>query len=177
MELAAEEPWMLGRFDNLDVVFVGRASRDFYSRSHQGLFEVAVEFIAMPVALADLQFPVRFVRERARLEFARPRAQSHGAAHFVHAEQFAQFVNYAIRRLRIEFRAVRLLQSRDVARILDRRALHPQANPEERHFVFARVLDGVHHSLNPALAESAWYENPVVTVQPPRRRFRRIEVL
>ena len=165
---------MLGRLDNFHVIFVRRPSGDFQSRSHQRFLEVAVKFVTMPVAFADFQLAVRFVRERARLQLARPRAQAHCAAHFVHAQQFAQFVNHAVRRLRIELRAVRLFQTCGVARVFNRRALHSEANPEERHFVLARILNRVNHPLNPALAKSARHENPVVAVQPPRRRLRRI---
>src|SRR3989442_8276295 len=60
--------------------------------------------------------------------------------------------------------------------LFDRRALHPQANPEERHLAFPRVLNGVHHSLNSALAKSAWHENSVVAMQSRRRGLRRINL-
>ena len=165
---------MVGRLDNFNIILVRRPSRDFQSCSHKRFLEVAIEFIAVPMAFADFSRAVGFVCERSRLEFARPSAQPHRAAHFVHAQQLAQFVNHAVRRLWIKFRAVRLLQTRDVARILDRCALHAQADSKIGHFLLARVLNRVNHSLNPALAESAWYQNSIVVVQSPRRRFRRI---
>src|SRR5215472_1740177 len=74
MELAAEEPRMLGRLDNFHIIFVWRPSRNFQSRRHQRFLEVAVEFIAMAVALADFELTVRLVRKGARFEFAGPRA-------------------------------------------------------------------------------------------------------
>ena len=70
-----------------------------------------------------------------------------------------------MRRLRIEFRAISLLQSGDITRIFDGRALHAEANSKERHFVFARVLNSVDHSLNAAFAESAGNENSIIAVQ------------
>ncbi len=115
----------------------------------------AIEFVAMTMPLADLQLSVSFVRERSGLQPARPCAEPHGAAHFVHAKEFAQFINHAIRRLRIKFGAVCLLQSSHIARIFDRRALHAQANPKEGNFVFASKLNRINHSLNSAFAESA----------------------
>src|SRR6516225_7275504 len=171
MELAAEEPGMIGSLDNLYIILIRRASGNFQSRVHQRFLEVAVEFIAMAVAFADLQLTVGLVRERPWLELARPRTQPHRAAHFVHAEQFAQFVNHTVRRLRIKLRAVCMFQAGKVACIFNCRALHPQANPEERHFVLARVLNGINHSLNPTPAEPAGHEDPVVAVEPPRGRF------
>src|SRR2546429_239480 len=60
-----------------------------------------------------------------------------------------------MRRLGVKFRAVRLFHPGYVARIFNRRALHSQANPKERHLVFARVLNCINHSLNAALPEAA----------------------
>src|SRR6266481_8926019 len=87
VELAAEKPGMVGCFDDLYVIFIRSASRDFQSRSHQGLFVIAIKFVAMTVALADFEFSVRFVRERTRLQPAWPGAQTHSTAHFIHAQQ------------------------------------------------------------------------------------------
>ena len=66
-------------------------------------------------------------------------------------------------------------KSGHVARVFDGRALHAQANPKERNFVFARVLNGVNHSLNAALAESAGNQNAVDIAQARRRGFARID--
>src|SRR5215470_19743490 len=90
MELAAEEPGMLGGFDDLDVVLVGRAPGNLESGRNQGLFMLAVEFIAVAVPLADLELAVGLGCKRTRLELAGPGSQAHGAAHFVDAQQFAQ---------------------------------------------------------------------------------------
>src|SRR5882762_7177599 len=156
MELAAEEPRVIRGLDDFHVILIRRASRDPQARGNQRLFVVAIKLVAMPVAFADLQFAVGFVCEGAGFEFAWPGAQPHRAAHFIHAQQFAQFINHSVRRLRIKLRAVCLLHPGYVARVFDRRALHSQANPEKRHLVFTRVLNRVHHSLNPALPKSAW---------------------
>ena len=88
---------MVGRLDDFDVIFIRRAPGDAQTRGDQGFLVVAIEFVAVAVALADFQFAVSFVRERARLQLARPRTQSHRAAHFVDAEQFTQFINHAVR--------------------------------------------------------------------------------
>src|SRR5207302_3537833 len=111
MELTPEEPRMIGCLYNLHIILIRRASGNFQSRGHQRFLEVAVEFVAMAVAFADSQLAVSLVREGSWLEFARPRTQPHRATHFVHSQQFAQFVNHTVRRLRIELRAVRLFQA------------------------------------------------------------------
>src|SRR6266571_7712474 len=63
MELAAEEPGMLRRLDDLHVVFVRRASRDAQSGWGKNFFVFSVELVAVPVALADLELAVGAVSE------------------------------------------------------------------------------------------------------------------
>src|SRR5271157_3505290 len=87
MELAAKEPRMVGRLNNLHVVLVRRPPGNLQSRRRQNLFVFAIEFVAVPVPFADLNSSVSLVCKRSRLQLARPGAQPHCAAHFVHAQQ------------------------------------------------------------------------------------------
>ena len=68
-------------------------------------------------------------------------------------------------RCRIEFARVRFRQSADIARKLDTRCLHAQANSKIGNFVLSRVTDRLQHAFNAALAESARNQNAVVTGQ------------
>ncbi len=86
-----------GRFDDFHVLAVGSAAGDAEAGVGQSFFVFAIEFVAMAVALADFGFAIGFEGEGAGLELAGPRAEAHGAAHFVHAEEFAQFVDHAMR--------------------------------------------------------------------------------
>src|SRR5260370_5471395 len=165
VELAAKKPRMIRGVDDFNVIFIRSAPGDAQARGDQRFLVIAVEFVAVAVALADLECAVSLVRERAWLQPAGPGAQSHRAAHLVDPEQFTQLVDHAVRRLRVKFRAVRLLQSRDIARIFDGCALHPQTNSKEGYLVLARVLDGVYHALNAALAESAGNQDSIIAVQ------------
>ncbi len=108
----------------------------------QNLFVLAIEFVAVPVALADFRHAVGLAREAAFGQLAGIRAQAHGAAQLVDAFQFAQFVDHAIGRGRIEFGGIGVLQSADVARELDHHGLHAQTNSEVRNLALARVADG-----------------------------------
>src|SRR5437016_8542565 len=63
MELAAEEPWVVWRLDDFDVILIRRASRDAQARGDHCPFVVAIKLVAMPVPLADLQFPVSLMCE------------------------------------------------------------------------------------------------------------------
>ena len=71
VELAAEEPWMVGRFDDLDVIFVGSAAGDAEAGAGQNFFVVTIEFVAMAVTLADFGFAVGASRRMSRVRVCR----------------------------------------------------------------------------------------------------------
>src|SRR5579863_1085426 len=177
MELATEKPGVVGGFDNFNVSAVGSFSGDFESGGDEYLLVIAVEFVPMAVAFANLKFAVGAVGERTLLEHARPRAQAHRAAHFVHAKQFAQLVNDAVGSGWIELGAIGMGQSYDIARIFDGGALHAQTNSEVGHLAFARILNGVNHSLNAALAEASGDEDSIHVGKPIDGSCRRIQLL
>src|SRR6201993_168309 len=161
MKLAANEPGMLRHFDNFDIHAIGRPASDAETGARQRLLVLAIKFVAMAMALGDFEHSISLMRKRAGLQSARPRPKPHRAAHLVHTEQFAQFVNHAIRGRRIELGAVGIFNSRNLPRVLDRSALHSQTNPEERNFLLARIRNRLNHSGNAALAEPARNEHPV----------------
>src|ERR1035438_4986029 len=123
MELASQEPWMVGNFADLDVCAVRRLSRNPQPGRFQALFIFAVELIAVPVAFVDFALAIRFIREARFDEAARPASQPHGAAEFVHTLQFPQLENHPVRRARIELGGIRTLEAADVARIFDHQGL------------------------------------------------------
>src|SRR5579859_2074460 len=165
VELAAEEPGVLGGLDYFDVVFVGGAAGDAQSGVGQSFLVVAVEFVAVAMAFANLRFAVSLGGKRTGFEFAGPSAQAHGATHFVDAEKFAQFIDDAMGRLRIAFGSIGLLQPGNVARVFHGGTLHAETDAEIGNLVLAGVLDGVDHSLKTAFAETTWNQNAVVPVQ------------
>ena len=57
----------------------------------------------------------------------------------------------------------------EVARRLDRRHLHAEADAEERHLVLPREAGGVDHALRAALAEAARHQDAVDPVELRRR--------
>src|SRR5271156_6885603 len=155
VELAAYEPRMIRSFDYFYVDAVGGAAGDAESGARQSFFVFAIEFVAVAVAFGNFELAVGFGSEGAGLEFAGPGAEAHGAAHFVHAEEFAEFVDDAIGSGRIEFGAIGVFDLRNLARVFDRGALHAQADAEEWDFFLARVGDGVNHSGDAAFSEPA----------------------
>ena len=53
MELAAEEPGMVLKFDDLDEVLIGRRAGNHQPLPRQGLFEGSIELVPMPVSLGN----------------------------------------------------------------------------------------------------------------------------
>ena len=63
--------------------------------------------------------------------------------------------------LGIEFGAVRALETGHVARELDHRELHAEADAEVRHLVLARVADRLDLAFHAALAEAARHQDRI----------------
>src|ERR1700693_3702371 len=102
MKLASDEMRMIRQSHNLNVSSVGRRAGDVQPSRHHRLFVLAVEFVTMAVALADLELAINLVRQRIKLNLASPCAQTHGAAKFFDAAQLAQLIDHAMWRRRIE---------------------------------------------------------------------------
>ena len=51
VELAAEEPWVVGGFDDFDVHAVGSASGDAETGAGERVFVFAIEFVAVAMTL------------------------------------------------------------------------------------------------------------------------------
>ena len=133
---------MIGNLDHLDVGAVGSGAGNAQAARGQRALIFAVEFVAVAVALADFGSVRRSCGRGFRLDLARPRAQAHGAAQFLDAAQFAQLVDHAMRSGGIEFAGIGVRQSANIARKLDARRLHAQADAEVGNFILARIADG-----------------------------------
>src|SRR6185312_8630194 len=161
MKLAAKKERMPWDLDDLDVRLVRSCTGEAKTRAGKDGLVLAVELIAMAMTLADLGGAVSLGGDRIGLQDARPCAETHGAAHLFNADEFAEFVDDAVRRGRVELTGVRLRQAADVARVLDAGGLHAEADTEVGHLLFARIADGVGHAFNAALAEAARDEGAV----------------
>ena len=111
-------------------------------RGKDGL-KFTIELKAMPVAFADIRYSVGLARKAVGSEMAIVGAQPHGAAQLVDAFQLAQLVNDAIRRGRVEFGGVGIVQPAYVAGKLDHHGLHSQADAKVGTRFFACKADGV----------------------------------
>src|SRR5271166_6565882 len=165
MKLAPDEMRVVRQLHDLDVSAIGRRTGNPQACGYHRLFVLAIEFVTMAMPLADLQLAVDLVRQRAGLNFAGPRTQTHGAAKFFYTAQLAQFVDYAMRSRRIEFARICIRQADHVARELHTGGLHSQANPEVRNFFLTSITDCDQHPLDTTLPETARNQNSVVTLK------------
>src|ERR1017187_2632834 len=103
MELAAQEIRMSRQLDNLYISRVRGGAADGQPAAREQRLVFTIEFIPVPMPLADLRrSTVSLRRERVLLQDASPRAQSHRAAHLFHTKQLAQLVNDAVLAGRVE---------------------------------------------------------------------------
>src|SRR5208282_2599992 len=121
MKLAPDEMRMIGQLDHLDVSPVRRRTRDFHTGGCHRLLILAIEFVTMAVPLANFGLAVNSEGESVRFNLARPGAKPHRPAEFLYSAQFAQLVDHAMRRRRIELARIRIRQSHHVACKLDAR--------------------------------------------------------
>src|SRR5258706_11889598 len=142
MELAADEPRVAGQLDDLHELAIGRRARDVEAAVLELRYVLRVHLVAVPVALFDQLDAVGLARDRAFLQAARVLAEPHRAAEGVDADEVAQLVDDLVRRLVVELRRVRADHAADIARELDRRALHAEADAEVGDALLARVADG-----------------------------------
>src|SRR5580704_2757151 len=162
MELAPDKMRMVRKFDDLHISSIRRRPRYSQPACRQSFLILAIEFVTMPVPLADLKLAINLMRQSSRLNLASPRAQPHGAAKFLHAPQLAQFVDHPMRSRGIELARISIRQSAHIACKLDTRRLHPQTNSKVGNLLLPRITNRNQHALDAAFAKAAGHQNPVV---------------
>jgi hypothetical protein len=120
-----------------------------------------VELVAVAVPLEHLLPPVHLARERPVLQHARVVAEPHRAALPGDVLLLLHQMDHRVRRLRIDLRRVRAVEPDHVARELDHRHLHAEADAEERPLLLARVAHRRDLALGAAVAEAHRHEDRV----------------
>ena len=166
---------MAGDLDDFDVGLVGRGPRDAQAATGEKRLVLAIEFVAVAMALADFGLAaVGAAGERVGLQIAGPCAETHGAAHFFNAEQLTQLVDDAVLRGGIEFARVSVFEAADVAGEFNAGGLHAQTDSKVRHVLLARVADSVQHALDAAFAKASGDKDAIEAVAPAVIRMRRV---
>src|SRR5262249_10659442 len=161
MELHADEPRMLGDLHHLDEIASGIASGDREAARDEILAELVVELIPVAVALLDHVGAVGLAGARARGQRAFVQTEAHRAALVAHQLLLGEQIDHFVSGARVELGGVRVGPAHDVARELDHRRLHAEADAEVRHVALARVTRGLDLALDTSLAEATGHENAV----------------
>ncbi len=162
VELAAEEPGVARDLADFDVGTIGRFAGDAEAIVFEDLLVFAVEFVAVAVAFADGGFPVGLTGEAIGGEFAIISTKAHGAAEFVDALEFAEFVDDTVGGGGIEFGGVGTAQAADIAGVFNDHGLHAEADAEVGSALFAGIANGLEHTFNAAGAKAAGDQDAVV---------------
>src|SRR5574337_39589 len=172
VELHADEPGVhvARQLDDLGQLVGLRDRREHEPRLAQAVEVVRVGLVAVAVAFGD-DVAVDVVRQRAALHVRALRAQAHRAAQVgarvalldraVAVLPLLDQPDHRMRRRRLELGRVGVRKARDMARELDRRDLHAQADAEVRDALLAREACRADLALDPALAEAAGHQHRV----------------
>src|SRR3569833_3412898 len=164
MELAGDEPGMIVELDHFDEAAVLRTPGDGEAGPLQRLEIIVVEFVAMAVTLDDAVLAIRLMGLGAHHQLTGLRTEAHRAAQVrilaapldaTHNRQpNKEERKHQKQRHNKELGAVRVTHARDMARELDHRDLHAEADAEIGNLVAARVFHRADLALAAALAEA-----------------------
>src|SRR4051812_39457565 len=108
----------------------------------------------MPMSFADRRRLIRFGRDRAALEDAWIRSETHRAAFVYDGFLVEHDVDDRMCRVAIELDRVCPDKPTDVPCKFDDRELHAETDAEERHLVFTRVTNRVDLSFGAAITKT-----------------------
>src|SRR5919106_1489848 len=160
VELARDEPRMVGQFDDLDQGSIGRLPGAYEPRVLELAAEAGVDLVAMAVPLEDELVAVGLLGFRALHDATRVRPKSHRASERVEVLS-RQDVDHGGRRGRVELGRVRALEPGHASGEIDDRALQPEADSKERHVVFPCEASRVDLPLDASHSEAAGDQDSV----------------
>src|SRR5215472_7565983 len=169
MELHADEPAMAGQLDDFRQLAIGRHAGEEEPRILELAPVVDVDLVAMAMALADLRRTIDRGHLAARLQHRLIGAEAHRAAEIaarlallelVATHPFGHEADDGIA-ARTELGAARLLEPRQIARRLDHRHLHAEADAEIGHLALAGEARRCDLAFGTALAEAARHQDAV----------------
>src|SRR5262249_29823808 len=161
MELPGDEVGVLGDLDDLDQLFLGPDPGDTQARLLEAREIVVVHLVAVAMPLLDDPLPVQARGQAALAQHDRIEPQPHRAALVGQPALLGQEIDHQVRRRRVELRGAGAGEPADIARVLDHRALHAQADAQIRHPPLAGVADGRDLALDAAVAEAAGNQDAV----------------
>ena len=161
VELARDEPRMVGQLDDLDEPALLERARDDEPVLDELVAELVVDLVAVPVALVDRRLAVDLARARALAELDRLRAEAHRAAEVLDLLLLGQQVDHRVRRLRVHLGRVGALEparrggrTRETATCIPRQ-MPRYGIPRSRATRQARILPSQPREPNPPGHEHA----------------------
>src|SRR6185436_8880544 len=133
VELARHEPWMPRQLDDLHQLLLRPHARDPEPALLEPAEIVVVDLVPVAMALLDGALAVESGGRAPLLQRDGIEAQPHGAALGGDPALLGQEIDHIVRGLGIELRGVGAGEAAHIARVLDHRALQPQADAEEGH--------------------------------------------
>ena len=159
VELTGKEPGMTLELDQFDERPVRRGAR--YNEAFL-LHDFAirhVEFVTVPVPFEDFGASIDLVGKGVFAEDGRTGSQPHGSSFPCDVFLVLEDADDRMGRLRIEFDAVGILQSANMARKFDRGSLHPETETKVRRARLASVAGRVDLALYTPISKSSWHED------------------
>src|SRR5881628_2382749 len=132
VELPGHEVRVLRNLDDLDELLLRPDARDAEPVLLELVDVVVVDLVPVAVTLLDDPRSVQARGQASLAEHDRVEAEPHRPAFVGDRALLGQEVDDVVGGARVEFRGVGAGQAADVARVLDHRALHPEADPEVR---------------------------------------------
>ena len=142
MELARDEPGMLGQLDDLDEPAFLEGARDDEPVLDELVAELVVDLVAVPMALVNRRLAVDLAGASPLAELDRLGAEPHRAAEILDLLLLGQQIDDRVRRLRIHLRRVGAFETAHVARELRHGDVHAEADPQVRDALLTRHLAG-----------------------------------
>ena len=161
MELAGQEPGVIGKLDDLYEAPIGGLAGDPQTPFDQVLGQGTVHLVPVPVPFGNLQDAEGFMREGAGFQKAGVPTQTHVSPHAIHSFQLLQLVDDLLGGSGIELAAVGVAHSTDVSSKLDDGALEAQTDAKEGVFLLPSELDGVDHAGHAPNAEPSGHQDAV----------------
>ena len=161
MILHADEERLVRQLHRLHEPSVRGKAAERQARRLKLFAVIIVEFIAVAVALGDLLRAVAARHGAARRDLAGIAAQAQRAALVDLLALAGHEIDDLVRRALVKLAGIGLFQPRRVARELDHRDLHAQADAEVRHMMLAGVLRRQDHALHAAVTETARHDDAV----------------
>src|SRR4249919_1896985 len=169
VELDTDEPGVVGAFDDLGKLIVGRHSREDQARFLKRVAIVDVDLIAVSVPLANRIGTVDRTDLAVSVELGRIGSEPHRTAEVTPggallkpllAHPLGDQADDRLRRI-AELGCRSVGDAPQVSRTLDAGHLHPKADSEEGNFPLASKLHRGNLAFAPALAEPAGNEDPM----------------